>query len=761
MDAVRDTLPNTPARIKDGSIYVPWQLVSELSTHKDLTARFHAAIVFTDVVDSMNLMRNYLASRSLGAERLGKVLDQYYASLFETVHAFGGEVLRLDGDAMIAFWTRQTGGEANAHVKAAASAAWQMKSLCLQTDKDMRDHPHRVTLACGDVTAEIFQAGKGRAFVTMQGRPLVELGGPLGSGQPATVSISATAARALGSDVTVVETDNGIWEVTSLNRTSPASMEALPQGTRKKKALEDRLLSPFVREHLNGGLAGWIAERRFACVAQVGVQPSKNLKLGTVIETVHRTLKNLNAGIWDITISDKGPVLTVIFGLPPFSKLTASNWTVQAADDIAEKLKLQGADVKIGIASGEFLLGDVGTATRRSEFLFGSAMARATRLMQASNGDVLCDAQTVQQCARRFDFGPAQEVVIKAKERPISARALIGHVPVDRLDDFSAPAIGRSAEKQMLVDLFKDQDTKNAKFLFFEGEPGSGKSHLLRDANQYAESFGQRALNVTCSPIDSTSPYFAFRSVLPKHLGVGPKEQGSHLEAAIALALDGHPLSRNTAAVQAAAEIVTTAGSGGGVAAEARASQAEDVVVELFRRMSAVIIVDDAQWLDTASSNLLRALLERVDGMRLIAATRRKEDGAYLPDWLTAHAEIARLDRLGGDDIDAFVRRLLAVSELPKQLSEFIRQRADGIPLFAEQIVFDLKQRNLVSVANNRVAFRIEDISTLSQPTSLRELIANRVDLLSNREQIILKAASVVGHEFPVNVLAKISPLEV
>lgn len=755
-------------------IYAPAGLTGALARSPSGGVAFQGAILYTDIVGSSGLTRAHVER---GVETLGAALNDYFADLFTVVEAHGGEVLRLDGDAMLALWRAAPSGPLAPALTAAAAAARTLRPLAVRRSGDLAAVPHRLALSCGLLRADLLGTEDERAFIVVSGAPLDALSGPLAHGAAGEVLASDAVRATLGDGAAFAPAGPGLWRLSASPAAGGAATTAAPPPVDlAAAALAPRLLSTAARARLAGGVPQWIAElRRISCI-QIGLAV---YDAGALART-QAALTPLRAGLWDVTVSDKGAVLTVVFGLPPFTRENGAQWAVEAARKVAEALAGAGPVPAIGVATGDALAGDVGTKRRRSEFLVGSVMVRATRLMQAAaSAEILCDEETARVGAGRFGFVAPLDVVIKRGEPAIRAFRLTSTAaPRDAgtVDDHAEPAIGRAAEAARIAAfLATPTDAVATHALLIEAEPGFGKSHLLRGAVAAALKGGSQVCAVASNPIDAATPHFVFRSVLPWLAGVGTAhgDVAGHvggdgqrrLRAAVATALGQHPLAGQDAVLDAAVEIAGAAAEAEGLGAKARANAAEEVVVALARARAArgplVIAVDDVQWLDAASARLLAAMLDRVAGCRIIAACRPPEDGARAPAGLALRCDRLQLPRLGREHIPALVGRLLSVDEPPARLCELVERRAEGVPLYVEQFVYELRQRGLISVANRRCTLHADDIAALAPPRSIRELIHGRVDLLSTRDQIVLKTASVVGREVPRDTLAAICPVPI
>lgn len=117
-------------------------------------------------------------------------------------------------------------------------------------------------------------------------------------------------------------------------------------------------------------------------------------------------------------------------------------------------------------------------------------------------------------------------------------------------------------------------------------------------------------------------------------------------------------------------------------------SRALDVVVnvsaELSRRRPVLMIIEDVQWIDPTSVELLERLLPRIARERILLILTHRSD--YEPHWLARHSVHAiPLSKLNKSESEQIVQDVLGDAVLPRAARRKIIERTDGIPLFVEE----------------------------------------------------------------------------
>ena len=173
------------------------------------------------------------------------------------------------------------------------------------------------------------------------------------------------------------------------------------------------------------------------------------------------------------------------------------------------------------------------------------------------------------------------------------------------------------------------------------------------------------------------------------------------------------------------------------------------------RSRPVVLLIEDIQWIDGASEELLANLVAgpAVAGL-LIINTRRPE---YLPRWL-ANAAITTqsLAPLAADDIIRVAKARLGVDQLPDALVQQVTERGGGNPLFSEEILGFLVEQGVLRVEAGKAVFDA-DAGETALPTSLLGLLAARLDRLPLADRALLQVAAVIGRRFDPGLVAAVA----
>ena len=179
-----------------------------------------------------------------------------------------------------------------------------------------------------------------------------------------------------------------------------------------------------------------------------------------------------------------------------------------------------------------------------------------------------------------------------------------------------------------------------------------------------------------------------------------------------------------------------------------------------------VMVVDDLQWVDAPSIDLLIHLFKLAEELPLLFVCvfrPERQSPAWQvkiradTDYPHRYQEI-RLEPLGAEDTDALISALLKIADLPADLHKLILAKTDGNPYFVEEVVRSLIDQGVVERAATGLKWKEGAlVSDIAIPDSIQALLMARIDRLDEQTRSTLQAASVIGRAFYFRILETIS----
>jgi tetratricopeptide (TPR) repeat protein len=314
---------------------------------------------------------------------------------------------------------------------------------------------------------------------------------------------------------------------------------------------------------------------------------------------------------------------------------------------------------------------------------------------------------------------------------------------------------------------------KFAGITLVKGEAGIGKSRLLAGLQAATLEQGFPVNWVVCKADEILrEPFNPFRDWLARRLGVSDQQPDeinfrafdSGLATLLAGATDSHSFGEvmRTASVLAALLNLEQVGSlYEQLDAKGRYDNTLIALASLFLALASqkpvVLVIEDLQWLDPDSLAFLEYLVrllsvgsERDYPLAIMVTSR--PGGSLPPLGDACPLEELSLGSLSAGDISLMAQDLLGAAPGPSLL-QLIEERSEGNPFFAEQIVRYLQEHDLLlrdpgGLLQARPGYKA------SIPADVRAIMIARLDSLPREVREVVQTASILGHEFELNLLA-------
>jgi class 3 adenylate cyclase/tetratricopeptide (TPR) repeat protein len=366
-----------------------------------------------------------------------------------------------------------------------------------------------------------------------------------------------------------------------------------------------------------------------------------------------------------------------------------------AVRDIADEAKRRHGfelAVRVAIHTGMVVRADMGPpASPDPDAIVGETPNIAARLQdRASAGSLVISGDTHRLVRGYFVFEPLGSLELRGVSRAIDAYEVAGEVPaVGRLEveHELSPFVNRDAERERLSMLWRHAAQGDSSIAAIQGEAGIGKSRLMDATRAQVIAEEGSVLPCRCSTFQVTNHLYPVRRLVANtcglDLGADLVEAVPRLRLALARAGVEHhlPLFGALLGVPPLPECPAPE-LDGSMLREATLTALVEWVEGEAARSPQLLMVDDLQWADPSTLELLdRLISRRVPRLLVLLASR---SGFELP-W--ASIEQLELAPLGSADLDRIAAASSAAQGLAAgQVDELVR-RSDGVPLFLEEML--------------------------------------------------------------------------
>jgi class 3 adenylate cyclase/tetratricopeptide (TPR) repeat protein len=459
-----------------------------------------------------------------------------------------------------------------------------------------------------------------------------------------------------------------------------------------------------------------------------------------------------------------GDAVMAVWGAPTAQEDDAERAVRAALDLIGAIPELDPSlQARSGVVTGEAA---VTVGAEGQGMVAGDLVNTASRIQSvAEPGTVLVGAATRRASEAAIVYEDAGEHELKGKAEPLqlwrALRVVAARKGEGRSAGLEAPFVGREREFRLVKDLFHaTADEGRAHLLSIVAVPGMGKSRLAWEFEKYIDGLAETAWwhKGRCLAYGEGVAYWALAEMVRMRARIAEDEPAEQSLPKLSSVLEGivtDPEERAFVEPRLQQLLGLT---------ERVAPDREDLfsawrlfVERMADQFPVLMVFEDVHWADAALIEFIEYLLDWSRAYPIyVIALARPEVSERHPGWGTKVRNFTSLtlEPLPEDAIDSLLRGL--VPGLPDEAVTRIRDRADGIPLYAVETVRMLIDRGLLETAESGYAVT-GDLAALDVPETLHALIAARLDGLGPAERQLLQDAAVLGKTFTPRGLAALS----
>jgi class 3 adenylate cyclase len=438
----------------------------------------------------------------------------------------------------------------------------------------------------------------------------------------------------------------------------------------------------------------------------------------------------------------------------------------------ANELRLgRGLDfaVRIGIHSGEVVVGKIGDDLRMDYTAQGAVVGLAARLQAlAEAGKVYVSGETARRVEGYFRFEDLGTVEVKGVGAAVRVLELAGTGVLRTRFDVSRSRglsrfVGRTDETAALDAALDRALAGDAPVIGVVAEAGVGKSRLCFELLERCRARGIAAIAASGVAHGKAVPLLPILELLRNSLGITEHDPAWSAREKIAgrlLLLDegfreALPLAFDFLGVTDPERPAPT------LDADAR----QRALFDLFRRVTQlrgrrepfVTLLEDLHWFDAASEAFLETMVDVRPGTRALLVLNFRPE--FHATWMQrSWYQQLPLRPLGPEAQQELLRELLGDDPSLAGLASRIGERTGGNPFFLEETVLSLAESGALAgpPGGYRLARPLEEIAV---PATVQIVLAARIDRLAEREKSLLQTASVIGRELPGALLRQVADL--
>ncbi len=474
-----------------------------------------------------------------------------------------------------------------------------------------------------------------------------------------------------------------------------------------------------------------------------------------------------------------GDGLMALFGAPIAHEDSARR-AVLAALELQSSLEEYAAEVnrtlpiqcrfRVGLNTGPVVVGKISDDLDMDYTAIGDTVNLASRMEQLADPGTVVLTQATHRVVRDFiECEPLGAATVKGKAEPVECYRVVGEKAIRTRFEAATergltPFVGRTREVEMLVSFYNRAAEGRGQAVLVSGEAGLGKSRLLLECRRRLAVEGPEWLEGHCISYGKQIPYLPIAELLRRHFAIQEGDPESSVvekvEAATGAWGDGSratvPYLRfllNVDPGDAKIAAMDAMARRAGILDSLRA-----FLVEASRARPLIVVIEDLHWIDERAEEALRSLADVIPSLPILFML------TYRPGYVTTLGERSYFNRIAlaplpPEDSATVIRGLLESAHLPAELHRIVGSKAEGNPFYIEEVTRSLLETGALRRRNGDyvLARAPEDIDI---PDTIQEVILSRLDRLEREAREAMQLASVIGREFTVRLLDRISKLE-
>lgn len=737
---------------------------------------FKAAAIFVDISGFTTLTETFLEHHREGAEALTQVLFKIFNPQIEILYQRGGFIPFFAGDAFVGIfpYDDEDFGQKAAALQAVKTAVQIQAFFNEQNHQRTFQTPHgtfgvavKIGLSFGQIRWGI--SGYNKQLFYFRGEAIKGCADAQNEAQPGQIVLDDALLSFVAGQTTYSKMDQSGYHLLLEDKSPPID----PTPYENQIVLSD--LIPFLPDQIIH-----LPVNEFREVSTIFVSfeaPEETAVFHQIITKVAELVEEFGGYLNQIDVSDKGSIFVILFGAP----IAYENNLLRAAGFLqAMKSASFNISWRAGVTYGLLWSGIRGGRERSEYGVVGNEINLASRLaMKAEWGEIWVSDVVYRELKDAYLFHSLGKMKLKGKSFEIPIYKFMHQYDSSDINDYQGKIIGRDAELTQLEKFTNQVFTeKNCKLVYIFGDIGVGKTRLVFELRRrvlykyFPQTFYCQADEIQKTTLNP------FKRLIRHHFGLkfdfkvemNKYEFNRQFDFLLTQLPTDNPetkkisqeLERTRSILGAMADLYWEDSLYENLAPQLRFENTINAFINFIKAAALIrpliLHIEDAQWLDENSKQLLEALTYSLKGypVLLICTCRYQDDGSRIQFSVSPDIESIQLNlqNLDTQNIVSMAQEYLK-SGVSTDIGAFLFQKTNGNPFFVEQLIEDLRERDAFMFSDEGEATRIktDNIKIEDIPTTVNTLLLSRLDRLDYQVKQVVRAASVLGHEFELPIL--------
>jgi class 3 adenylate cyclase/predicted ATPase len=470
-----------------------------------------------------------------------------------------------------------------------------------------------------------------------------------------------------------------------------------------------------------------------------------------------------------------GDGIFAVFGAPvghedhPQRALYSALRMHEAMRHYSERLRAEkglNLQLRIGVNIGEVVVRTLQTSTEHTEYSpIGHSTSLAARLQTlATPGSTIISGAMRALVEGYFQLRGLGPTKIKGVSEPVELFEVVGLGPLrTRLQKAAGRGltkfVGRDREMDALKHAATQAQAGHGQIVAVMADPGVGKSRLFYEFKARSQS-GWMVLETISVSYGKASAYVPVIELLRNYFRItGEDDERTRREkVAGRIAILDRSLEDTLPYLFSLLAIVEGDDPLAQMDGQIKKRRTLDAIKRILLReslnQSLMVIFEDLQWIDEQTQEVLNLVADSIGTAKILLLLNYRPE--YLHYWnsKTYYTQL-RLDPLGKESAEEMLAALLGDGKDLIPLKRLIIERADGTPFFMEEIVQALFEDG--ALHRNGAVKLAKSITAVKVPATVQAILASRIDHLSPDEKELLQTLAVIGREFALSLVRRVS----
>jgi len=450
---------------------------------------------------------------------------------------------------------------------------------------------------------------------------------------------------------------------------------------------------------------------------------------------------------------------TAVFGVPRALEQLAPR-AVQTALAV-QRLRAErepGPELRMAVHVGAVQIDAAASDPTDRILPVGDTIALAERLLgHAAAGELLASHPTARRIDSLCELRPRE---VRMGSEPVACWTVVGHRRRGPVDE-SARFVGRERELALLRVSFDGATAGSGQVVFVVGEAGIGKSRVVAEFRRRLLDTPHLWIEGRCASYGTSTAFLPIVDGLRRFFAIDDRDDesaaGAKLERVLAAYGDDLawtlPFVRQVLTLPAGDATVARLDSASRRSETFRALKA--ILLRAAEREPTVVLIEDLHWIDAESEDLLAFISEAVPTTRALLVCSHRPGYRHPFGDRSYHARVT-LRALSDVEMTTLTTSLLGGADVPAEVRALIAEKAEGNPFFIEEVTRSLLEDGTLRRDNGRVVLA-RDPRDIAVPDRIQDVLVARLDRLADGSRLAIQVASVIGREFALRLLERIT----